>query len=147
MRMLVCAIGAGLFFPGLVRADDKPAGADALKEDLRNLQGKWEYTFKDQDGQVILRKVKEVKDNTERVTWYAPDGTVRAVNTVEFKLEARGKDRVFSYFNGKVVEGPAKGQPFQGGSFSYALDGDTWTEIDESGVRYAWKRVKQAEKK
>lgn len=146
-RVLFCLIGISFF--GLIGsgAADDPKDGGALKEDLRKLEGKWEHTFKDKDGKALVRKVKEVKGNTEKVTWYLPDGTVHMVNTVDFKLEMRGKDKVFSYFNGKVVEGPAKGQEFQSGSFVYTLDGDTWTEVTETGEKFPWRRVKEDEKK
>src|SRR5262249_906040 len=101
----------------------------------------------DPDGKPLVRKVKEVKDNTERVTWYGPDGAVLLVNTVDFKLERKGKDREFSYFNGKVVEGPDKGRPFESGSFIYTLEGDAWTGVEKWGEKFAWKRVKDKEKK
>lgn len=147
MRILACVIGASFVALGATRADDKSGDADALKADLRKLQGKWESTFKDKDGKVTLRKVKEIKDNTERVTWYEADGTVRMVNTVEFKLEMKEKDKVYNYSNGKIVEGPSKGGSFPSGSYSYTLEGDTWTEISTSGNKREWKRVKGSDKK
>ncbi|MCI0700073.1 MAG: hypothetical protein L0241_03185, partial [Planctomycetia bacterium] len=61
------------------------------------------------------------------------------------KLEVKGKDKVYNYFNGKVVEGPGKGKPFASGSYTYTLNGDTWTEV-YGASKYPWMRVKEKEK-
>ena len=121
--------------------DDK-----ALKEDLKKLQGKWEYTF-DAGDLKGLRKVKEIKGNTERVSWYTPDGKLFCVNKVEFKLQKQGDDRVFSWFNGTVTEGEGKGTAFADGSFVYRLEGDRWIESGSDGQAREWKRVKDGDKK
>lgn len=123
-----------------------------LKEDLRKLQGKWEHTFtvKGEQGEVEIRKVKEIKDEKETVTWYLPGGKVYQVNQVDIKLEKKGKDRIFTYTNWKFLEGPNKGMELEGkGSFVYKLDGDTWTEVvetDEGKTEIQWKRVKEKKK-
>lgn len=117
-----------------------------LKEDLRKLQGKWEYTFEDEQGKVVIRKVKEIKDETETVTWYLPDGKVYQVNRVDIKLEKKGRDRILTYSNWKYLEGPEKGKEIKGkiGSFVYKIDGDAWTEVLEMGQgELKWKRVKE----
>jgi len=144
--ILFCFVGAVILGSVGAAPADEPNDKRALKADLGKLEGNWEFTFTDKDGNVVGRKVKEIKGNNEKVTWYLPDNTVFSVNTVEFKLEAKGKDKVFQYFNGKVVEGAAKGEKFADGSFLYSLDGDTWTEITGSGEKFAWKRVKSQEK-
>ena len=59
----------------------------------------------------------------------------------------KGKDKVFRWLNGKVVEGPEKGLPFESGSFVYLIEGDTWKEIPMPGHEYHWKRVKDGAKK
>jgi len=145
MRVLACALGASLVTSCTPRPDDNAVGAEILMEDLRNLQGMWEHTFKDRDGNPV-RKVKDLKANTERVTWYAADGAILLVNTVEFRLGMKGNEKVFTYFNGMVVDGPPKGTPFESGSYSYTLEGDEWTEIMTSGEKFVWKRVKVGEK-
>jgi hypothetical protein len=120
-----------------------------LKEDLRKLQGKWEHTFTvkgEQGGEIEIRKVKEIKDEKETVTWYLPGGKVYQVTQVDIKLEKKGKDRIFIYSNWKYLEGPEKGKEFRGkvGSFVYKIDGDTWTEVLETGQgEIQWKRVKE----
>jgi hypothetical protein len=67
---------------------------------------------------------------------------------VDIKLEKKGKDRIFTYTNWKFLEGPNKGAELEGkGSFVYKLDGDTWTEILETGQgEIQWKRVKEKKK-
>ncbi len=122
-----------------------------LKEDLRKLQGKWEhtFTFNTEQGDLEIRKVKEIKNETETVTWYLPDGKVYLVSQVDIKLEKKGKDRIFTYSNWKFLEGPEKGKEIPGkGSFVYKLSGDTWTEVVETDegttkVEIQWKRVKE----
>jgi hypothetical protein len=128
-----------------ISAQEKERSSDEkeLKKDLARLQGKWEHTFKQDDVNAGIRKIKEIKGNTEKVTWYLADGSLFMVNTVEFKLEKKGKDKYFTYFNGKVVEGENKGAEFQDGSYVYLLDGDSWTEILETGDgKIVWKRIK-----
>jgi hypothetical protein len=128
---------------GQAAEDDK-----ALKEDLRNLQGKWEHTFTAEEVKGVLnfpvgmRKLHEVRGNSERVTRYAPDGTAFRVNVVDFRLERRGEERVLFWFNGKVTEGDGAGELFQDGSFVYRLEGDRWTETLPDGETIVWKRVK-----
>ncbi len=117
-----------------------------LKADLRKMQGKWEYTFKDEQGEVQIRKVKEIKDETETVTWYLPDGKVYQVNRVDIKLEMKGKDRLLIYSNWKYLEGPEKGKEIQGklGSYVYKIEGDAFTEVLETGEgEIQWKRMKE----
>ena len=143
MLLAVTLAAAGLA-RGQSADDDK-----ALKEDLRNLQGKWEHTFTADEVKGLLagfpvgaRKVHEVRGNTERVTWYAPDGTAVRVNVVDLRLERRGEDRVCSWFNGKITEGDGAGEAFQDGSFVYRLEGDSWTETLPDGGSIVWKRLK-----
>lgn len=102
----------------------------ALKEDLRGLQGKWEYTFKEGEVNAGIRKVHEIEGTKDTVTWYLMDGRIFAVNVVDFKLELRRPwlttsweraERVFVWSNGKVTEGQFKGRPFADGSCVYKL--------------------------
>jgi hypothetical protein len=133
-----------LVLPAPAREEKQSDDEKALKEDLRNLQGKWEYTFKEGEANAGIRKVKEIKDNKETVTWYNPEGKVFLVNEVDFKLERKGKLRIFSWSNGKVVEGELKGSPFEDGSFLYELEGDEWRELLPVGDgKIVWKRVKE----
>jgi hypothetical protein len=133
-----------LVLPAPARQDKQSDDERVLKEDLRHLQGKWEHTFKEGEPNAGIRKRIEIENNKQTVTWYLPDGHVFAVNVVDFKLEMKGKRRVFSWFNGKVVEGVYKGQPFQDGSCVYELPGDEWTETLPFGdAKIVWKRIKE----
>jgi hypothetical protein len=121
-------------------ADDEKA----LKEDLRKLQGKWEHNFKNDKVNANIRKVKEIKGNKESVTWYDPDGKIVAANKADFKLEIKGKQRVFSWSNGKIVDSEYRERPFQDGSFVYKLEGDKWIEMLPAGKgQIVWRRVKE----
>jgi hypothetical protein len=131
---------------GKIRAEEDKD----LKEDLRKLQGKWEHAFTvkgEQGREIEIRKVKEIKDEKETVTWYLPGGKVYQVNQVDIKLEKKGKDRIFTYTNWKFLEGPDKGKEIPGkGSFVYKIDGDVWTEVaetDDGKIEVQWKRVKE----
>jgi hypothetical protein len=108
--------------------------------ELERLAGTWESTFRDPTGRVTMYKVKEIRGTTETVTWYRPDGSVFQVNRVEFRLEERGPNKVFRYFNGWVTHGPGPGQPFPPGEYLYTLEGDAWTEYEPSGGVIVWTR-------
>jgi hypothetical protein len=130
---------------GLAQSKTWAAEDEDLQADLRQLQGKWEYTFKDNQGNVIVRKVKEIKDETETVTWHLPSGKVYQVNWVDFKLERKGKDRILTYSNWKYLEGPDKGKEVPGkiGSFAYRIEGDTWMTLETGIGEIPWQRVKE----
>jgi hypothetical protein len=142
---LVVLVGFFGFVQGKIWAEEDKD----LKEDLRKLQGKWEHTFtvKGEQGEIKIRKVKEIKDKTETVTWYLPDGKVYQVNQVDIKLEKKGKDRILTYSNWKFLEGPQKGKVIPGkGSYVYKIDGDVWTEVvetEDGKIEIQWKRVKE----
>jgi hypothetical protein len=117
-------------------------GPNRLMDDFLRLQGTWEYTFRNDDGQVIVRKVKEIKGRSETTTWYSPDGSVQQVSVVQFALEVRGPNRVFRYFSGSTYKGQDRIGSIADGSFVYTLDGEVWTEIDPSGRAFSWRRAK-----
>jgi hypothetical protein len=127
----------------------------SLKEDLRRLQGKWEYTFKEGEVNAGIRKVHEIEGTKDTVTWYLMDGRIFAVNVGDFKLDWRRPwfttsweraERVFVWSNGKVTEGQYKGAPFADGWCVYKLEGDEWTEYLPDGLgKVVWKRVKENE--
>lgn len=136
-----------VLFLGLIPSQTWAADEQDLKRDLDRLQGKWEYTFKDNQGNVIIRKVGEFKDEMQIVTWYLPSGRVYQVNRVDIKLEKKGKERILTYSNWKYLEGPEKGKEIPGkiGSFVYRIEGDIWTTGLESGTgEIEWKRVKES---
>src|SRR5262249_15143745 len=90
--IILLSLGAGLFVAGLVGAGiyvllrDKGGvwGAGAPAGDLERLAGSWECTFRDPNGRINMRKVKEIVGTTETATWYRPDGSVFRINRVEF---------------------------------------------------------------
>jgi hypothetical protein len=139
---IVLAGGAAVTAYLLLRP--KPGGDGGLAvglpgTELERLAGAWESTFRDPTGRVTMYKVKEIRGTTETVTWYRPDGSVFQVNRVEFRLEERGPNKVFRYFNGWVTNGPGPGQPFPPGEYLYTLEGNTWTEYDPGGI-IVWTR-------
>ena len=144
--ILLC-LGFGLLFAAMaavglyVLLRDKPTASTVAASDLERLAGSWECTFRDPAGQVTIRKVKMIAGTTETATWYRADGTVFRINRVEFALDVGGRDKVFRYFNGWVIDGPGAGQPFPSGEYVYSLEGDTWTEYDPGGV-IVWTRKK-----
>ena len=133
-------------FIGLAQSKAWAREDEDLKADLRKLQGKWEYTFRDNKGNAIIRKVGEFKGETETVVWYLPDGRIYQVNRVDINLEKQGKDRILTYSNWKFLEGPERGKEIPGriGSFVYRIEGDIWTTVLETGTdEIQWKRVKE----
>lgn len=130
--------GAGVAGYLLLRKPTGGGGAGA--SDLERLSGSWECTFRDPAGRVTMHKVKEIAGTTETATWYRPDGGVFRANRVEFELVTRGRDKVFRYFNGRVLVGPDAGQVFPPGEYVYTLEGDTWTEYEPTGGVIVWTR-------
>src|SRR5579885_143864 len=116
-------------FIGLAQSKAWAREDEDFKADLRKLQGKWEYTFRDNKGNAIIRKVGAFKGETETVVWYLPDGRIYQVNRVDINLEKQGKDRILTYSNWKFLEGPERGKEIPGriGSFVYRIEGDIWT--------------------
>ena len=100
-----------------------------LEEDLCNLQGAWEGTFRDGTGRRIPG-VKVIQGNTETVTRYGPNQNP-STESVRFRLERRGDTKVFQYFNAKLG---------LVGSYSYKLSGDSWIEIGPPMIE--WKRIR-----
>jgi hypothetical protein len=147
--LVAAAVGLVLLMGGAAVAGylwlrTKPAGGPGVAigpgaTDLDRLAGEWESTFHDPTGRVTMRKVKQIRGNTETATWYRPDGSVFRANRVELRLDTRGGDKVFRYFNGVVLVGPDAGQPFPSGEYVYTLEGDTWTEFDPGGL-IVWTR-------
>jgi len=133
--LLVLLVGAAVGAYIVLRAKPEGSGgaAGSGASDLERLAGTWECTFRDPTGRVNMHKVKQIAGTTETATWYRPDGTAFRTNRVEFRLDVRGSNKVFRYFNGWVMDGPGPGQPFPSGEYVYTLEGDTWTEFDPGG--------------
>ena len=92
------------------------------------LDGTWEAVTKDADGNVVGRIVKEVRGNHEKVTIYGKGDEVVTVKENDFALEQVGDEKVFRFFNGRIIAPEQKkGQTFQG-AYVYRLEGDRFIE-------------------
>ena len=123
---------------------------DVLAKDLKLLQGKWEMLHVDDGaGGFKLRSVKEIEGSKETLRRYdVKTGKLLREHTVEFKLSKSGDVRVFTFYF-------AGGDPKQGQSFIYKVDGesfydvpgllqgDTYRNYAESPAVFRWKRVKE----
>ena len=107
------------------------AGATTVEQDLKALQGRWERPMSgDDDAQHGAARVeKEVKGNRETVTYYDDAGKVVFATTADFKLEASGRVRLYTFSNLKVTQGQDKGgasdRPL---SYIYRVEGDLYHE-------------------
>jgi hypothetical protein len=130
-------------------AQDKPAADDPVAEDLKLLQGKWEMLHvNDKAGEPTLRSVKEIEGNRETLRRYdIKSGKLLREHTVEFSLSRSGDVRIFTFY--AVGGDPKQGQSFiykvDGDSFYDApglLQGDTYRNYSESPAVWHWKKVK-----
>jgi hypothetical protein len=129
--------------------EGKPDGEAAiLKDDLRNLQGRWELVLKFQ-GRTI-RSVQSIEGNKSTVTRYDEKGAVLEAHSADFTLSISGRTRIFTYFNYEVTAGPNKGRRGPQRAFVYRVDGDSFFEarglLVDQGEPVAlsrWKRVKE----
>lgn len=139
--------------------DKKPDTGESLKAELASLQGKWEQATTTTPGQQKnARIVKEVSGDRETVHRYDPDGKLLQTARATFKLSEAGPVRVFTFFNGEVIDGLGKGRKQSKAiSYIYRLDGDEWIEVGGmlTNEAYAkdvpyltkWKRVGAAVRK
>jgi hypothetical protein len=105
VSMFACIAIAGIGFAtgGEGKADGEAA---ILKDDLRNLQGRWELVLKVQ-GRTV-RSVQGIDGNKSTVTRYDEKGGVLEAHTADFTLSISGRTRIFTYFNYEITAGPAK---------------------------------------
>lgn len=122
--------------------------ADAAKEDLAALRGKWEMTLRTRDG--VIRSVQTIAGTTSMVDRYDAAGKLIQSHTAQFKLRVTDQIKVFTYFDLEVTAGPNKGLIFKGPlSFIYVLNRDSWVEargilVDQEDGEprlMVWKRV------
>jgi hypothetical protein len=83
--LLIVGAAVAVFFLHRAKSDLGIDGSSA-GSDLDRLAGRWESTFRDPAGRVVMRKIKDIQGTTETVTWYHADGSVFQVNRVEFRL-------------------------------------------------------------
>ncbi len=81
---------------------------DALAPDLKKLQGKWKATVS-MDGSTSVWKL-EVKDNKAVITVESEDGDAQFKAQMEFKLEAQGRFKAYTYSNLKILSGGNEGE-------------------------------------
>ena len=143
-RTVILCFWVALFSASL-QAQEVKAPDEALAKDLELLQGKWELFH---GTEVPFHSTKEIKGNQETVRRYdAKTGKLIREHTVEFALARSGEVRVFTFY-------PVGGDPKQGGSFVYKLDGDkfydipgllqgeTYRNYQDSPQLWLWKKVK-----
>ncbi len=122
---------------------DKADGA------LAAVQGTWERTVESDRG--TFRIVKEHRGHKTTVTVMDTDGRVLEAKQSEFRLEATGSVRVFTFFNNLFTAGPNKGRREEApNSYIYRVAGDTFVEVrgmllgdDDRLSAFTWKRVNQ----
>jgi len=145
MFACIAMAGTGLAASGESKLDGEAA---ILKDDLRNLQGRWELTLKFR-GRTV-RSVQSIEGNKSTVTRYDEKGAVLEAHTAGFTLSISGRTRIFTYFNCEVTAGPNKGRRVPQRAFVYRVDGDSFFEargllVDqgESVALNRWKKVKE----
>jgi hypothetical protein len=159
VALLLCGGGVGTLVyrlsagqpPAAVQAR-APGGDDPLSRDLKILQGKWQMIHAGAKGPATVRSVKEISGNRETLRRYSvATNKLTSESSVEFKLSSSGDVRVFTFY-------PVGGDPKQGGSFVYKVDGDNFYDIpgllqgnnyrnyQASPTIWHWKRVKEEPK-
>jgi len=145
MFACIAMVGTALAAGGEGKPDSEAA---ILKDDLRNLQGRWELVLKSRGRSV--RSIQSIEGNKSTVTRYDEKGAVLEAHTAEFTLSISGRARIFSYFNYVFTAGPDKGRRGPERAYIYRVDGDWFFEargllVDQGeGVRLnRWKRVKE----
>jgi serine/threonine protein kinase/tetratricopeptide (TPR) repeat protein len=140
--------------PRISAARSEKAKDDAWQAaDLIVLQGKWERVTTTEGGRFgeTARAVKEIKGNSETVTWYDRKGAVLRSHRVAIRLAKNGKVKTFWFSDIEILHGPDKGQKLNvTGTYVYALDKDTFYEahgaLEGDGAEppsfSVWKRVK-----
>lgn len=105
-------------------------GAPGKDDGVAALQGRWERgKYAGMPAPDAARAVKEIKGNRETVTYYDAGGKVLAVTEAEFKVQAFGPVRVYTFEDLRFVEGPRKGKSERKAvSYAYRLDGDSLHE-------------------
>ena len=96
------------------------------------------------------RTTKEVKGDTETVTYYDGNGEVVRAHTAKIRLGRAGPLRTFTFYDVTYTAGPKKGQKEEGEkSYVYKVVDDTFIEIwgvlEDSDKRVRalrWKREK-----
>lgn len=140
-------------------ADGSPRAAAARAEssedrstddDVKALQGGWEYTYKNDAG-ATFRVVKQVEDGVDVVTHFDAQGNTIHSHTSNFELSEHGPFRVFTITNRVVTAGADNGaQSSKRLSYAYRVEGDRMIEVwgllagDRGAPRtIVWNRIKK----
>jgi hypothetical protein len=107
--------------------------ADAIKQDVAALQGRWERVMTTETSALgkAKRAVKVFKGDQETVTWYDDKGGVLRSHRVTFKLSEMGNVRIYSFSDMQVLDADGREQgPLIKASNStiYRVDGDRLVE-------------------
>jgi hypothetical protein len=108
--------------------EDLP-GVAAPAEDFDAIQGLWVRT--ERVGLFGSRRItKEVKGDTETLTYYDNEGNVAQAHTVKVKLRRAGPIKVFVFTDQEFTAGPNAGQKMPHAiPYVYKLVGNTFVEI------------------
>src|SRR5262249_16415443 len=106
----------------LITAISLATAADDQVDDLKQLAGRYETTFTNNEGSVFSI-VMEIDGDQQVATTYDDVGNVVMGHTATIKVARRGPVRVFSYFNVIFLAGPRKGEKhFETVSYVYRVD-------------------------
>lgn len=125
-----------------------------LRNDLAMMQGRWERVTRDENGKVVYRQEKLIKDDLEILTNMSVNG--RYISThrqTKFHLEKHGPVRVFYCGEATMLSGKLQGRTYpMDFSFLYRVDEEVF--LDAPGMFesrrtyqrdpsiYIWKRIK-----
>ena len=114
---LLLTVVVALSLVKLCWADDAAETSDKnLREDLAQLQGKWERrteAFRWVEGRevrLLFRVVKEIKGEKAVITYFDEKGGVRSVLEADLELSRVGDLRFVKYTNAKYTKGPKEGK-------------------------------------
>lgn len=126
-------------------------GDDGPQKDLQRIQGLWVRTVPgDELFSSAGKTTKEVKGDTETVTYYDGSGTVLRSHTAKIRLQRAGPMRIFTFCDITHTAGPKEGEKEEGNkAYVYKVVDDTfvemWGVLDDSDSRVhaiRWTREK-----
>ena len=79
-----------------------------LSDDLARFQGRWKATVTTDDG--TSNWTLDIKGHKTRILIESKAGEVIFKGESDFKLEAHGKFKAYTYYNVKVLAGPDEGE-------------------------------------
>ncbi|QDT89930.1 hypothetical protein [Gimesia algae] len=129
-----------------------------LRNDLATMQGRWERVTRDENGKVVYRQEKLIKDDLEILTNMSVDGKyISTYRQTKFHLEKHGPVRVFYCGEATMLSGKWQGRTFpMDFAFLYRIDDEVF--LDAPGMFesrrtyqrdpsiYIWKRIKDRSK-